>query len=173
MNDLWLGGVIPPQVKLAQVLLLISLALYLGTTGRQDLRPKSWMLGVAALAGLILSGFAVAGPQMLPILIGIAMIIAAAGALSWPPMPAGYGILAIGGFAAGSAAMPVSGEMPAMLVVLAANILGTGMFLSALTALALAINDDDRPFWTGVASRIACAWIAAIAVMLLAFELSV
>lgn len=167
----WTTGFIPGLIKAGQLLSLISLGLYLG---QQGLRGGAWR-GWAILTAFMALGFALSFASALYDAPGTMLFIAtalagAAGALSWPRLPAGYVLAAISGAALGASANPVGGQWPDSIPLAAANFIGINLLAIFMTGLAARVQAG--PFWMGIGIRIIAAWTLAISIIMLSLAVT-
>lgn len=173
----YLPGFIPGILKAGQIMAIMAIAIYQagqstrrGTTV-QSLAPPFLVLTITLFVGVVASAFLTYGLRAIGLFALILPVCLAASA-TWPRRSAGTGIaeLAGAGFSGvglGLAAMPVDGVMPDLLVPLLVNVFAGLLAVIGLWRFCLAAAQG--PFWAMIGLRIIAAWIAAIALMMLAF----
>ncbi len=172
MFDAWTPGHIPAEIKIGQILAIISVSLYLGQQGLRAMRQGG---GVVALS--MLAGFGLSLVPGCPIGADTALFVATAlagtaTALSWPRMPVGLFLAAGGGVALGAAAHPFDADWPDAVIVVAANLLGANLLVISIAGFANRVQTRSRLFWPPIGIRVIGAWTLAISAMMLAFSLS-
>ncbi|MXU66045.1 hypothetical protein [Oceanomicrobium pacificus] len=159
-------GLLHPFSTPAQALLMLGLGLLVGhlalpTAGRQLV-----LFFVAAIAGLV----AGQGTGALDLLMFGAAFAASATAALLPGrlVPLVALLVALGGFCIGAVSVPDPGPAADRLFVMSGSIVGATVGLLFLVGIVDVIRDRYNWPWVGIALRIAAAWVAAIALLMLA-----
>jgi urease accessory protein len=155
----FVNGILHPIIEPAHLLSLLALGLWIGRQDRETLRRAIVAFAVALIAGLVAGSLATVPPS---IPLGLAFILAGLAASGWrPPAATVAAMIAVAarfviGLDSGTDDWAPAGGawVGAMLIVL--NVVNLAMRVTAP--------------WLQIACRIAAAWIAAIALMLLAFS---
>lgn len=172
MLDAWTPGYIPAEIKIGQILAIVSVSLYLGQQGLQAMRQGRGVVTFSMLAGFGFSftpGFVFATDTALFVATALA---GTATAMSWPRMPLGLFLAAVGGAALGTAAHPVDAEWPDAVIVVAANLLGANLLVISIAGFANWVQNRSHRFWLPIGIRVVGAWALAISTMMLAFSLT-
>ncbi|WP_158967944.1 hypothetical protein [Chachezhania sediminis] len=155
----------------SQVLCLLALGLLAGGLVRSGWFP--WLGGASAAA--FLAGLA-AGHAGLPVdapLFAAAFLAAALAALLPGRLPSvAMGLLAAGGFLLGISALPDSGTLVGKAVTIAGSVLGAGLGLVCIAAVADAITARFAAPWVAMGLRVIAAWLGAIALVMLALTVA-
>lgn len=164
-------GLVHPLTSPAQILALLSVGIFFGQ--RRDKRP--WLpvalFACAALAGIVagLSGirFDAAEPGML-----LMALLAGALAALWPGAPAFPGLAAasVAGLLIGLVSIPDPGPARATAITLSGTFVGAVVLLLYCIGGLAWVLDHAKWSWVPIAFRVAAAWVAAIAALLLALQ---
>ena len=164
-------GLVHPLTSPAQILALLAVGVFFGQ--RRDARP--WLpvavFACVCLAGVLagLSGvtFDAAGPGLLL----LALLVATLAAL-WPLTPALPGLAAAGvaGLLTGLESIPDPGPVRATAITLSGTYIGAVVLLLYCIGGLMWVLDNARWSWVPVAFRVAAAWVAAVAALLLALH---
>jgi urease accessory protein len=162
------GGLVHPAVVPAHLLALIGVGLLAGqqAEGRAAFLT---MFGLGLAAGLVAIAWA-AGPSSANLVLTTAALVAGIWTASARPLPPvlGWPLMSVAGAAIGLDSPPETASLRE------ANhmLIGTGLAAAAIpTALAAAVAQLKRD-WQRLALRIAGSWIAAAAILVLAFALA-
>jgi hydrogenase/urease accessory protein HupE len=159
-------GLLHPLTMPDQVLALLAAGLFLGGFALSRLTMAFIALGIGLLGGLILGDMP---GGVAPWLYGLAAITATMAALApgrWRPIT----IMASGavGCLLGWASVPDPGPLQDRIITMAGSFVGAFMVILYLAgALDLVRERLDRPF-VRIAIRVAAAWVATIAILMLA-----
>ncbi len=163
------NGALHPLMTAPHALILLGLGLLLGQQVPLNLKTPMLVFAPASAAALFLTTTGKVNGVYQPVLLGIALCLAALVALGLKPGTVISAVLS------GMAAIGIgldSGFHDASAAVVAKTLLGTWVVMNALTGyLALcASNADGRP-WAKTGIRIVGSWIIAITLLILAFAL--
>jgi len=155
----FVNGILHPVITPAHLLSLLALGLWIGRQERAALRRSIVGFAVALIAGLFASPLGTL-PPLVPIACAVILGCLAGGGWPWPPRLAGLISVATAiviGFDGGADvwALALGIWLGAMLILL--NVVNLAMRIEAA--------------WLRIGVRIAGAWIAAIALLLLALSL--
>lgn len=156
---LFVNGVLHPAIEPAHLLSLLALGLWIGRHDRNALRRSIVAFATALIAGLFAGSLGTL-PPVVPLAFALVLGCLVAGASQWPATLAAMMSVATAatiGFDSGS-----DDWVPGLGI-------WVGAMLIVLNIVNLAVRFDAA--WLRIAIRIAGAWIAAIALILLALSL--
>lgn len=163
-------GLLHPVSTPAQALLLIGLALSAEAVGeRRSAMALGAFLAALAVGAAVLGAADGLAPWMLGAAAAAAALAALApGRLIW----AAIGLGAAGGALIGSASVPGPGPFADRAWTFAGALIGALLGLIYAAGALRTARERLRGDWVPIALRVAAAWAAAIAVLMLALELS-
>lgn len=166
-------GLAQPFTEPAQGLSLVAIGALIGRTDAKWVLRAFMAVLTTALGALVLAGLTVGEPiAVLPnILLVVALICGGVLALWRTPSGASIvGLAVLAGLATGANALPEAGD--GMLITSAGSLVGLAVVLAYAAGAAawLKRKEVDQPLLQ-IAIRVAGSWIAAIAILLLAFAL--
>ena len=166
-------GLVHPLTSPAQVLVLLALGLFFAQRWPRQFEPASALFAGGCLVGIVLgqAGMPVGAAE--PVMLVLALAAGGLAAL-WPTAPALPPIAVAGGagLLIGLVSTPDPGSLRATVITL------FGSFVGAILALLYAagglgwVHEKARVSWAQMGFRVAAAWIAAIAALLLALSLT-
>lgn len=161
-------GLLHPLTTPDQVLLLIATAFGLGRFAMASLRPAFGALALGLLGGLFL-GQGEGGGETAPWLLTLA-----AGAAIWAALLPGRGLhvatvlAAFSGFGLGWASVPEAGATLDRAVTMSGAFFGAGLAVFYVTGAVEILRDRVAATWLDIGLRVLAAWVAALAIILLA-----
>lgn len=168
--DGFYAGLWHPLSTPDQALVLVALALLLGSFALARLMPAFLGLAFGLLIGMSLGPVAVDVPLWL--------LALACGAASWAALLPGRGRGLAAGFAAlagiglGLASVPEAGPSTDRMITMAGSFAGVMLATFYLSGGIDLLRDRVRLAWLPIALRVVAAWVAALSVLMLAFALS-
>ena len=148
---------------------MISLGLLIGTGGKTACRLSLPALAAAMIAGLTLAQIIATDRFATTAVLAVALLasgIVIAGLRPAPPLVAS--LAAGGGLALGFDAVPDAPSIRAILTASAGTVLGLTVIATLVAALVLGREQQ----WQRIGVRIAGSWIAAIAILTFAWQLT-
>ncbi len=164
------SGLVHPLTTPDQVVALLAMGLLLGTHGLSRLVPAAWLLGIGLVLGLALTR---PGTDPGPALYGLAILAACLAALApGRALPVALALAALAGLLLGAAAVPDGGPQRDRMITMAGSFVGVGMLSLYLAGIVDLLRRRVEPSLLAVPLRVAAAWIAAIATIMLALVLA-
>lgn len=166
--DGFYAGLLHPLVVPAELLALVAAGLLIGRSGLAVCRRGIPTLAGGVVAGLVLASVVTADTDATTLLI-VAALAAAAIVISGlrAPIWLGAGLAGFAGIAVGFDAAPETNPHSVAFLTGAATLLGATAFVTIIAALALRAEKH----WQRVAAQVAGSWIAASAILYLAYQL--
>jgi len=159
-------GLLHPLSAPDQVLALVATALLFGSFAMSSLLPAFAALALGHLAGLVWGHRGDEGAQTL---LGLAVCAAV-----WAALFPGRGLILLGavaltgGFALGWASVPDAGPVMDRTTTMSGSFFGAGLAVFYLTGAVEWLRDRIATPWLDIGFRVLAAWVAAIAIILLA-----
>ena len=163
------SGLLHPLTTPDQVLALLAAGLLLGTFGLARLAPAAWLLGIGLIVGI-----AVTAPGSDPnaALYGLACVAACLAALTpGKALPLALAVATVAGVLLGAAAVPDSGPVRDRVITMAGSFAGVALLVLYLAGSVDLLQSRVADPATAISLRVAAAWIAAVATIMLALEL--
>lgn len=161
-------GLAHPLTAPSQILVILALALVVGGFATRFLPA---MLGVfcAASLALLLAGPVLAGLDV-P-LFSVAFVAAvAAASLPGQGAPVAFVLLALGGGLIGQASIPDAGPLQDRIFTMVGSLTGASLGVAYIVGLIVVLRERVRAPWVPIGMRVAAAWVAAIALVMMALS---
>jgi urease accessory protein len=161
------AGVLHPVVVPAHLLVLAAASLWIG---QHDERMEKQLLGFAIFLAIgstvgVLHPFEEAGPLLLLVAMALGLLVAAERSL---PGHVGIGLAALVALVVGIDSAPNAGDtFTARIFALVGTFIGVHLIVLNLVAI---VSSNRKP-WVTIGFRILGSWIAASAILVLAFAL--
>ena len=164
-------GLLHPLSTASQILAILGLGVLVGQGGRQTTKVSLVAFGVSCLFGILLGQIRFVIGWADVALLAVAIVAAALAALR-PKVSRAVPVLigVIGGILIGLVSTPDPGPLGATLVTLSGSLLGASLGVFYVGGGVLWLTEEVRKSWLLIGLRIASAWVATIAILLLALE---
>lgn len=165
-------GLVHPLTSPAQVLILVALGVVFGQRWPNNVGIALALFAAACFGGIVLGQVGVPFDTAETILLALALLAGALGAL-WPASPVVLGFLAaaIAGVLIGLASTPDPGPFRPTAITLFGSFVGATVLLLYSAGGLGAIHEKTTKPWVRIGLRVVAAWVAAIASILLALAL--
>ncbi|MEM6578029.1 MAG: hypothetical protein AAF678_06015 [Pseudomonadota bacterium] len=163
-------GLVHPLSTPDQALLLVGTALAFGSFSMPSLLPAFGALLLGLLAGLVWGQSDIESAQWLLVLAICAAV--------WAALLPGrghrllVGLAVLSGFGLGWASVPDAGATSDRAFTMSGSFFGAGLAILYLTGGVEVLRDRIKAHWLDISLRVIAAWVAAIAVIMLALSVA-
>jgi hydrogenase/urease accessory protein HupE len=163
-------GLLHPLSTPSQVLLLLALGFFIGRGTTRAAAVSLALFCVGTLAGVFLGQRA---PPPDTGMVVVALLAASLAALAPGRLvPVGLCLAGLGGVGIGIVSRPDPGPLRDVIITAAGALVGTNLAMVYLYGALVWLQERAHHAWLPVALRVAAAWVAAVAVLMLALSLA-
>lgn len=161
-------GLAHPVTSPAQIVLILALGLVVGGFATRFL-PGMLAVFCAASLALLLAGPVLAALDVPLFAVAFVAAVAAA-SLPGQGVPVAFALLALGGGLIGQASIPDAGPLQDRIFTMAGSLTGASLGVAYIVGLIVVLRERVRAAWVPIGLRVAAAWVAAIALLMLALS---